>query len=271
MPALTPVANARMYSATPAAKQAWKDVLGWTLRRAALSWEVIDFDAPAPLSDLWFRDDLGCAMMCGLPYSQRSPRPALVAAPVPSPVRYGGRPVYFTDIVVRADAPAQTLEDTFGGVIGYTLEDSMSGCVALRRHLLAYRNGKAAPLYRAAVGGLVNARRVIEALVEGRIDVGPLDSYFHDLLQAGDPAFAARVRVIASTPATPIPPLVATTPLTEAEVGRLRAAFLSAGAEPGLASQRATLLLSGFSVPGERDYDVFGTILAEASRYPGLW
>lgn len=151
------VANARMYSATPAAKRAWKDVLGWALRRAALSWEVIDFDAPAPLSDLWSRSDLGCAMMCGLPYSRRKPRPVLIVAPVPSPARYGGRPVYFTDIVVRADSPWQTLEETFGGVVGYTLEDSMSGCIALRRHLLQYRVGRGTPLYKAAVSSMRGA------------------------------------------------------------------------------------------------------------------
>lgn len=265
-----PVANARMYSATPAAKQAWKDLLGWVLREARLGWEVIDYDAPAPLSELWGRADLGAAMMCGLPYSQRRPRPMLVAAPVPSPARYGGRPVYFTDIVVRADSPARTLEDTFGGVVGYTLEDSMSGCIALRRHLLPYRKG-GAPLYKSAQGGLINARRVIEALVDRRIDVGPLDSYFHDLLKAGDPSFAARVRVVATTPEAPIPPLVATAPLAGREVERLRAAFREAGTARALAAQRGTLLLAGFAMPPGTDYDVFEGILDSAAQYPGTW
>jgi len=268
---MMPVANARMYSATPRAKQAWKDVLGWVLRRAALPWEVIDHDAPAPLSALWSRGDLGAAMMCGLPYSQRSPRPALVTAPLPSPARYGGRPVYFTDIVVRADAPARTLEDTFGGVIGYTLEDSMSGCIALRRQLLAYRRPEQPQLYRDSVAGLVNARRVIEALADGRIDAGPLDSYFHDLLKAGDPSFAVQVRTVAMTRAAPIPPLVATAALAEKVVERLRAAFVEAGSASELKAQRDVLLLAGFAIPEDRDYDVFDGILADASRYPGIW
>ena len=123
-------------------------------------------------------------MMCGLPFAQRKPRPTLVAAPVPSPPRYGGRPVYCTDIVVAADSPHRTIEDTFGGVVGYTLADSMSGAVALRDHLLPLRASAARGSIAAAVGGLVNARGVIDALAAGRIDVGPLDSYSHDLLQA---------------------------------------------------------------------------------------
>ena len=266
-----PVANARMYSATPAAKLAWKELLGWALRRAGLFWELIDYDAPAPLAELWASGDLGGVMMCGLPFSQRRPRPTLIAVPVPAPARYEGRPVYFTDIVVRADSRARTLEDTFGSVVGYTLEDSMSGCIALRRHLLAYRSPSRPQLYRAAVGGLINARRVIEALSDGRIDVGPLDSYFHDLLKVGVPAFAARVRVVATTPAAPIPPMVATAPLGPGELDRLRAAFLDVGSALDLATQRSSLVLRGFAVPPSTDYDIFDGILAAAAEYPGIW
>ena len=82
-----PVANARMYSVTPSVKADWKQLLAWALARAGLPWDVSDYDAPAPLSVLWARDDLGLAMMCGLPFAQRineARRPTLVAAPLPS-------------------------------------------------------------------------------------------------------------------------------------------------------------------------------------------
>jgi ABC-type phosphate/phosphonate transport system substrate-binding protein len=265
------IVNARMYSATPAAKQAWKDVLSWATRRAGLAWQAIDYDAPAPLSGLWARPDLGCAMMCGLPYSRRRPRPVLIAAPVPAPARYAGRPVYFTDIVVKASAPFNRLEDTFGGVVGYTLNDSMSGCVALRHHLARYRQAPDKPLYREAVGGFVNARSVIEALINGRIDVGPLDSYYHDLLKAGEPEFAADVRVIATTGAAPIPPLVATAAIPAAEVAALRSALGAAGSAPELAASRALLLLKGFAVPDVADYDIISAMPEAAEQNPILW
>ena len=262
------IVNARMYSATPQAKAAWKRVLGWALARAKLEWEIVDHDAPAPLSELWARDDLGCAMMCGLPYSQRRPQPRLVAAPMPSPARYGGRPVYFTDIVVRSDSKYSKLEDTFGGIVGYTLKDSMSGYVALRKHLLPFRGRTKPKLYSAAVGGLVNARRVIEALDARRIDVGPLDSYYHDLIRHHEPDFAAKVRVIATTAPAPIPPLVST---SGDKVTELREALLAAGEAPELAADRAVLLLDRFAVPEEADYRVFDTYLSEARQYPDLW
>ena len=100
-----PIVNARMYSVTAECKADWHRVLAWALQRADLDWEIVDHDAPAPLAQLWARDDLGAAMMCGLPFSKREPRPTLIAAPLPSPPRYGGQPVYCTDIVVAADSP----------------------------------------------------------------------------------------------------------------------------------------------------------------------
>jgi ABC-type phosphate/phosphonate transport system substrate-binding protein len=263
--------NARMYSVAPAAKAAWRELLEWVLERAKVRMDFVDQEPPATLADLWGRNDLGCAMMCGLPYSNRRPRPILLAAPVPSPERYAGRPAYFTDIAVRADAPYRKLEDTFGRVVGYTLTDSMSGCVALRRHLLQYRNPRSPALYAKVVGNLVNARGIIQALDDGRIDVGPLDSYVHDLIRHNDPGFAAKVRIIQVTEAAPMPPLVATAALDANTVGRLRAAFGAVGDAPDLAQVRATLLLERFAIPEPAAYDVFHGIVESAEQYAETW
>lgn len=259
-----PIANARMYAVTPAVKAHWHRLLGHALRVAGLDWQMLDYEAPAPLSALWARDDLGLAMMCGLPFAQRKFRPVLVAAPIPSPARYGGLPVYFTDIVVRADDPAQTLAETFGGVAGITLRDSFSGAVAFVNHVVQHRDlGLRA--YRQWVGNLIHARGVIQALVEGRIDVGPIDSYSHDLLRLNDPTLAAQVRTVASTPARPIPPLVATADIDARALNRLRAALLSSADEPALRHSFTALQLSGFALADASAYDVLPP-LAEVAR-----
>lgn len=257
---MSPVANARMYSVNAAVKAHWHRLLGHALAQAGLPWPLLDYDAPAPLSALWARGDLGLVMMCGMPFAQRTPRPTLVAAPIPSPPRYAGAPVYFTDLVVRADAPARTLADTFGGVAGYTLASSFSGGVAFADWLTSHAAGL--KVYRATVGNLIHARGVIDALVAGRIDVGPLDSYVHDLLRQHEPAYAAQVRVLVSTPARPIPPLVATAPVDAATLGALRAALAAAVREPALADTVAALQLAGFATPAAQDYEP----LAELGR-----
>jgi ABC-type phosphate/phosphonate transport system substrate-binding protein len=246
------LANARMYSVTPAAAEAWRAVIGWATRAAGVPVEFVDHAPPKLLSDLWSRDDLGCVQMCGLPASRRTPAPTVLAAPQPSLPRYCGKAVYMSDVAVKADSRFRKLEDTFGGVAGYTLKDSQSGYYAFRTLLLTkYPQAQ----YRKIVGGLLNPRGVITALAKGEIDVGPLDGYVFDLIRAGDPQFASQVRVIAVTDPTPMPPLVATASLSPEKTDRLRSAFQRAHEEPSLSSSLKAILVGRFVVPDLKVYD----------------
>ena len=246
------LANARMYSVTPASAEAWRAVIGWATKTAGVPVEFIEHAPPKLLSDLWSRSDLGVVQMCGLPASLRTPSPIVLAAPQPSLPRYGGKAVYMSDLAVRADSKFQTLEDTFGGVAGYTLKDSQSGYFAFRSLLLTkYPEAK----YKKIVGGLLNARGIVQALMDGRIDVGPLDGYVFDLIRAGDPAFAAQVRVVAVTDPTPMPPLIATAALAPKEVQALRNSFSRVHEEKSMDQAREALLVERFVVPDLAVYD----------------
>lgn len=249
------IVNTRMYSVCPAAKEAWRTLIGWVMQRAGVNWTFFDWDAPKLLADLWARDDLGCAMMCGLPYALREPQAQILAAPVPSLLHYQNQSIYFSYLAVRADSKFQTLEDTFGGVLGYTLQDSQSGYFALRHHLLPLERKGPLP-YRAIVGNLMNPKGVIAALAEGRVDVGPLDSYCYDIFRKLEPAFAAQVRVIATTDPTPMPPLVSTATLDAPTLARVREAFLAAEHARELDPVRAALVLARFVVPDAADFNV---------------
>jgi len=266
------IANARMYSTPgPAAKQAWKDILAWTTGRAGVPMDIIDHDPPALLSTLWSRDDLGATMMCGLPMAMREPLPVVIAAPIPSPARYGGRAVYFSDILVPADSPATTIEETFGGTVGYTLTDSMSGCVALRVLLEQYRTPDRPQLYAKVVGDLIHVRGMVEAVGTRRVDVGAADSYLFDLIRKHDPAFAAQVKVIGTTSAAPMPPFVATGSLAPGPLASLQEAFRAVAGAAELAQAREHLLLTGFEIPDAAVYDVFHGIRRIAERHADVW
>jgi ABC-type phosphate/phosphonate transport system substrate-binding protein len=246
------LANARMYSVTPASTEAWRTVINWVAQDAAVPVEFVEHAPPKLLSDLWSRPDLGVVQMCGLPASLRTPSPIVLAAPLPSLARYGGKAVYMSDLAVRADSKFQRLEDTFGGVAGYTLKDSQSGYFAFR-HTLLSKHPQAK--YRKIVGGLMNARGIVKALAAGDIDVGPLDGYVWDLIRAGDPAFAAQVRVVASTDPTPMPPLIATARLEPEKIRALRNGFFRVHEEKSLNQAREALLIERFVVPDLAVYD----------------
>src|SRR5262245_32466639 len=246
------LANARMYSVTPAAAEAWRAVIGWATREAGVPVEFVEHGPPKLLSDLWARDDLGVVQMCGLPASLRKPSPTVLAAPQPRLARYKGQAIYMSDIAVKADSRFSALEDTFGGVAGYTLKDSQSGYFAFRSLLLTkYPNAQ----YRQIVGGLLNPRGIIQALINKKIDVGPLDGYVFDLMRAGDPQFASQVRIVAVTDPTPMPPLVATASLKDNQTEQLRSAFRAVHEERSLDKARQTLLIEKFVVPELSVYD----------------
>lgn len=263
---------ARMYASSPSLAQAWRTLLTRLSATSRVDLEVIEHAYPAPLDELWARDDMGCVFMCGYPWALRRDRPRLLAAPVPSSARYGNQPIYFTDFVVRADSPFKTLEDTFDHRLAYSIENSHSGYNAARHHLLAYRTATRRTLYADTLGPLVAQRRVLDAVIDGRADVGPVDSYLLDLWRSHLPEVAAAVRVIATTEPAPSPPLVASPTIAEDVCARLRAALLEAHCDSALVSTLASLQLARFVDAAPARFDVFleRQRAAESAGYPVL-
>jgi ABC-type phosphate/phosphonate transport system substrate-binding protein len=243
------IANARMYSVAPGAAAAWKALLAGIAARASVDLDVIDYPAPAPLSDLWARPDQAAVFMCGLPYSRSEIRPEILVAPVPSPAGFEGRPQYWSDLVVRADSKFQTLPDTFGRRLALTVRESQSGYVAPLRLLATY--GVSGPLYDEVIAPRITPVGAITAVTEGLADVAPVDAYAFRLLQKFRPDLTAQVRVVAQTDIRPIPLLVASPPRSEA----LAAAFLTVHEDAALGPVMADLLLERFSQPDPEAYE----------------
>ena len=222
------IASARMYAWSPSLAAVWQRLLEWIARAAGVELAVIDQSTPTNLDELWARHDMGCVFMCGYPWALRRDRPALLAAPVPSPSRYGDRAAYVTDFIVSAAGPHRTLEDTFGGVIAYSTEHSHSGYNAPRHHLLKHVSPARPALYRAVLGPYVRQRPLFDLVVKGEADVAAVDGYALDLLRRHDPTVAARVRVVETTVPAPSPPLVASSGVDAGTRERLTQALVTA-------------------------------------------
>src|SRR5580704_6597792 len=258
------VANARMYSVNPQAAAAWKELFGWLARQSGVDLDTLDHAFPLPLADLWSRADLACAFMCGFPFALSAQPLRPVAAPVPAKAPISGRPVYDTRLVVRADSGFRTIEQTFGGRLGYTVEDSHSGYNALRYHLLPYYRQGGAKLYRESIGPLVTPRRVIEALLSGDIDIGPLDGYALDLMQRHQPDLASQIRIVATTDPAPIPFLIAAPDCPDEIVLALQTGLLAFSNAPACAGLREQLCLDTFVPVAAEDYSLITRWDAEA-------
>ncbi|HEV2676127.1 MAG TPA: PhnD/SsuA/transferrin family substrate-binding protein [Aliidongia sp.] len=254
MPAALAV-NARMYSVAPGAASAWCRLFGWLADAAGCRLHIVDHVFPAPLETLWARDDLAAAFMCGWPFAREGGARPIVAAPIPSSSPQG-RAVYRSHFIMRADSPFATLEQTFGRRLAYTVESSHSGYNAPRHHLLGYRTADRPALYGSTVGPLIAPRRVVEAILAGEADVGPLDSYAYDLLCRHDPGLMAGVRVLDSTGWAPLPLLVGS-PGGDAGAARALGLVLQGAAQdPAAQPILGDLALAGFMRPDAADYAV---------------
>jgi ABC-type phosphate/phosphonate transport system substrate-binding protein len=246
-----------MYSWSPSLALAWNRLLEWVGKTAGVDLAVMDQSDPTPLDELWARQDMGCVFMCGYPWALRRDRPALLASPVPSPPRYGGRAAYVTDFIVRADSPHKTLADTFGGAIAYSTEHSHSGYNAPRYHLLAHVTPERRALYRTVLGPYVRQRPCLDAVVKGEVDVAAIDGYGFDLLRRHDGVAAARVRVIETTVPAPSPPLVASSGIDAGARERLAEALTSAHRAGEARPLLDDLLLTRFDRVTPADFEVF--------------
>ena len=252
-----PVASARMYSWSPSLTAAWQRLLQWVSARAGVSLDVLNLADPVSLDELWAREDLGCVFMCGYPWALREDRPHLLAAPVPSPPRYGGKPVYVTDFIVRADSAHRTLEDTFGGCLAYSAEHSHSGYNAPRYHLLEHVATGRSPLYRDVRGPYVRQRPLLDLVARGEADVAAVDGYALDLLRRHDPAAAALVRVVETTEPAPSPPLVASNGLDARLRERLTHTLVTAHRAAEARPLLDDVLLARFDRVTPADFEVF--------------
>lgn len=260
------IANARMYAVAPPVAQAWRDLFAHVGERAGVAWSYIEHAAPAPVSDLWARPDCACVFMCGFPFVSAGSRHRLLAAPVPSLPRYGNRPVYFTEFIVRDDAAFATLKQTFGSRLACMLPESNSGYNAPRHYLMARAHTGAGTLFRPTRAPTPTPRQVIDAVIGGEAEVGVVDSYVLDLLRLHAPATMAGLRSVAVTPASPIPPLVASPQADDDMVARVRAVLLDLHRDAACTGWRAQLGLSRFACVEAADYAVLARYAGEADQ-----
>jgi phosphonate transport system substrate-binding protein len=169
--------------------------------------------------------DIGA--ICGAVYVRLAAWPTppvrLLVAPVMHAARYGGQPIYFSDVIVSADSRAQSFAALRGKVFAYNEPNSYSGYQAVRAHLASLGGS------RAFFGGIVAAgshQAALRLVLAGAADAASIDSIVLERELQLHPELAAELRTIATLGPSPIPPLVAAQHLPPTTTHALRAALL---------------------------------------------
>jgi phosphonate transport system substrate-binding protein len=147
--------------------------------------------------------------MCGLYYVRKADQSdcalELLAAPVMSAARYQDRPIYFSDIIVRRQSKYQTFGDLQGVGWAYNEVNSHSGYNITRYYLASL--GVPQPYFgRVVAAG--SHERSIEMVLQNEVDAAAIDSTVLAIAQELDHRVRDELRIIVTTPPSPIPPLV---------------------------------------------------------------
>jgi phosphonate transport system substrate-binding protein len=202
----------------------------------------LEFAAPGGY-DGFEPDHADVAFVCGPPLLARSDRFVAVAAPVLADPRSGGRPVYWSEVVVTADRPWRAFGDLRGATLAYNEPESFSGYHCVRGHLAAL--GETAAFFGATVEAGYHGA-ALAMVADGRADAAAVDVHVLALARhLGDPA-AAAVRSVAVIGPAPVQPVVVSRAVPADERAAITAAVVSASDHPAVAAS----LLAGFVAVG---------------------
>jgi phosphonate transport system substrate-binding protein len=151
------------------------------------------------------------AFVCGLPYvrlRREAPAPVdAIAAPVVRGERYGGRPIYFSDVIISQRNPAASFQDLRGCTWAYNEPDSHSGYLVTLFSL--FRSGETGAFFgRSVMTGF--HQDSIRRVAAGQVDASAVDSQVLSVELRDHPELGGQIRVIDTLGPSSIQPLVAT-------------------------------------------------------------
>jgi phosphonate transport system substrate-binding protein len=207
------------------------------------------------------------AFICGLPYVGLADRPDPAVVPIAAPVlaggRYGGLPIYFSDVIVRRAHPASRFEDLAGASWAYNERDSQSGYGIMRAKLVEI----------GATGGFFGRivetglhQRSIRMVADGHVDASAIDSQVLAIELKGHPDLAERLRIVDTLGPSTIQPVVAARRLPVPLRKALTQAILEAGDDPRARAGLDRGLVDGFVSIGDGAYDDIRAMKAAAQR-----
>jgi phosphonate transport system substrate-binding protein len=202
------------------------------------------------------RDVNEVCFVCSLPYvelERRGVSPALpIAAPVLAGERYDGKPIYFSDVIVRRDSPFRSFLDLRGRSWAYNEPLSQSGYGVTRYHLL--KLGET----RGFFGRVVEAgfhEESIRMVAAGEVDASAIDSQVLAVALRDDPGLRTSLRIIDALGPSTIQPVAVSKRLPSALRRAILDVLLSLHEDPLMRQRLSSGFVARFVPVGPSDYD----------------
>jgi phosphonate transport system substrate-binding protein len=199
--------------------------------------------------------DVDIVFVCSLAYVEHTPirrRFEPIAAPVLAGTRYGSRPIYYSDVIVRHDSTLHSFADLRGRTWAYNEKLSQSGYGITRYHLA--RLGET----RGYFGQVIEAgrhERAIALVASGAVDAAAIDSHTLETYLDIHPHLRPALRIIDSLGPSPIQPLAVRRSLSQRFKDELRLALADIDKDPDGRSLLVRANVGRFVPVDETSYD----------------
>jgi phosphonate transport system substrate-binding protein len=194
--------------------------------------------------------------VCSLPYVEFERRGISPAVPVAAPVlegeRYGGRPVYFSDVIVHRDSPFRSFSDLRGRSWAFNEPLSHSGYGITRYHLVTL--GETEGFFGAVIEAGFHEESI--RMVAGKeVDASAIDSQVLAVALRDDPVLAGELRVIDALGPSTIQPVAVSKRVPGDLREEIRAVLVSMGDDPGCRERLAVGTVERFVPVDASSYD----------------
>jgi phosphonate transport system substrate-binding protein len=221
----------------------------------------LDFETsvsgPTPETDPFEQGRADVAFVCGPSYPllrAAGRRVTIVgAAPVFDDLRNGGRPVYYSDLIVRRDLAARSLPELRGSMWVYNDRQSLSGWHRMLSRLEALGLPEPEAFFARVVpsGSHVSS---IDLVARGEADVSAVDSNTLLLARRRDAALDSRIRVLESWGPSAVQPLIAREGLPEPLRAEIERTLLEMADSPATALRLQQFGVLRFAPISAADY-----------------
>jgi len=208
---------------------------------------------PDPFSE----NEIDLCFCCSPPYiwlTQLNPSPIelLSVAPVFVDQRNGGKPVYFSDVIVKADSTVKTFDQLRGGSWCYNDPESLSGYFCTLQKLVTM--GELTTFFSKVVDAGDHLSS-IQKIANGQISASAIDSVVLALAFKKHPELAKQIKSIEFWGPSPIQPIVVAKRLSANLKQAIADALGTMHNDPAYKHQLQEFMVVRFTPIAESDFD----------------
>ena len=194
--------------------------------------------------------------VCGLPYVLAKEKSKdsieLLAAPVMKDKRYGGKPQYFSYIIVPKESKFQHFSDLKGSRFVFNEEISNSGYNMPRAYMIAHGDTKG---FFNKVLRSGSHEESIRMVALGLADASAVDSMVYDYDKLKNPIYVSKTRIIETLGPASIPPVVVSAKTPAAVRNKIKKILLNMNKDPKGQAILKQALLEKFTTVDDSHYD----------------